>query len=47
MYFPEDVWRIIKSYTYFQDFCVGDFIYGIPRKDYMGEKHYNNFWLWW
>ena len=43
MYFPEDIWRIIKSYTFFRDFCVGDFIYGIPRKDFIGEQHYNNF----
>ena len=43
MYFPEDIWRIIKSYTFFRDFCVGDFIYGIPRKDFLGQPHYNNF----
>ena len=43
MYFPEDIWNIIKSYTYFQDFCVGDFIYGVPRNDFIGEQHYNNF----
>ena len=43
MYFPEDIWGIIKSYTFFRDFCVGDFIYGIPRKDYIGEQNYNNF----
>ena len=43
MYFPEDIWREIKSYNFVHDYCVGDFIYGIPRKDYMGEQHYNNF----
>ena len=43
MYFPEDIWREIKSYNFVHDYCVGDFIYGIPRKDYMGEPHYNNF----
>ena len=43
MYFPEDIWREIKSYNFVPDYCVGDFIYGIPRKDYMGEQHYNNF----
>lgn len=43
MYFPEDIWREIKSYTFFHDFFVGDFIYGIPRKDFIGDQHYNNF----
>ena len=43
MYFPEDIWNVIKSYTFFRDFCVGDFIYGTPRKDFIGEQHYNNF----
>ena len=43
MYFPEDIWREIKSYNFVPEFFVGDFIYGIPRIDYIGQNHYNNF----
>ena len=43
MYFPEDLWREIKSYNFVPEFFVGDFIYGIPRIDYIGQNHYNNF----
>jgi len=43
MYFPEDIWREIKSFTLVPEFYVGDFIYGIPRRDFIGKPHYNNF----
>ena len=43
MYFPDDIWREIKSFALVPEFYVGDFIYGIPRKDYIGQQHYNNF----
>ena len=43
MYFPEDLWREIKTYIFVPEYYVGDVIYGIPRKDYAGSQHYNHF----
>ena len=43
MWFPEELWREIKSFFLVPEFYVGDFIYGIPNNNYRIQQHYNNF----
>ena len=42
-WFPEDIWGEIKKYFLVPDFNIGDIIYGIPKRNYTGSPHYNNF----